>query len=69
MFTGGLSVIDSSHAPACKTQHIDREDPAPRSGMARRYYRVEPEGFEALNETRDALQRMWSGLEPMLGKL
>lgn len=48
---------------------VKSEYPAPRSGMARRYYRVEPEGFQALNETRDALQRMWSGLEPMLGKL
>ena len=48
---------------------IKSEDPTPRSGMARRYYRVETEGFEALNEAHNALQRMWSGLEPMLGKL
>ena len=48
---------------------VKSRDPAPRSGMARRYYQVEPEGFDALNETREALRSMWTGLEPLLGKL
>lgn len=43
--------------------------PSPRSGMARRYYKVEPEGLEALHEVHKALRQMWTGLEPVLGKL
>jgi len=42
--------------------------PAP-SGKAKRFYSVEPEGIEALNEAREALRRMWTGLETVLGKL
>lgn len=45
------------------------ESPPPKSGVARRYYRVEPEGMDALNTARTALQNMWSGLEPLLGEL
>ena len=37
-----------------------------RSGRARRYYTVEPEGLEALNEAREVMRKMWSGLEPIL---
>ncbi len=45
-------------------------EPRPvRSGRARRYYTVEPEGIEALNEARAALDRLWAGLEPALGDL
>jgi DNA-binding PadR family transcriptional regulator len=40
---------------------------AVRSGRARRYYRLEPEGVEALRASREALERMWSGLEPLAG--
>lgn len=43
--------------------------PAPGTGQARRYYRVEPEGIEALDAARTALRSMWSGLEPVLGEL
>lgn len=43
--------------------------PSPRSGMARRYYRIEPEGSEALLEAYRVLRRMWTGLEPVLGEL
>jgi len=40
-----------------------------RSGKARRYYSVEPEGIEALHQSRQALRSMWVGLEPVLGQL
>ena len=40
-----------------------------RSGRARRYYTVEPEGREALSEARAALDRLWAGLDPVLGDL
>lgn len=40
-----------------------------RSGKARRYYGVEPEGMDAIQESRRALQSMWAGLEPVIGEL
>ncbi len=43
--------------------------PTPRSGQARRYYRVAPEGMEALEAAREVLRNMWQGLEPLLGDL
>ena len=45
-------------------------EPRPvRKGKSRRYYRLEPEGIEALSEARKALMAMWSGLEPVLGEI
>lgn len=35
-----------------------------RGGRARRYYRVLPEAERQLRESRDALLKMWDGLEP-----
>ena len=43
--------------------------PGPRTGMVRRYFTVEPDGLAALASARNALQTMWSGLEPQLGEL
>lgn len=37
---------------------------AQRGGRARKYYEVEAEGLELLREARQALTRMWDGLEP-----
>jgi DNA-binding PadR family transcriptional regulator len=46
-----------------------RGEPLPvRGGRSKRYYTVEPEGLEALREMRNALKRMWIGLEPELGQ-
>jgi len=45
------------------------EEPGPGTGVARRYYGVEPEGLEALQEARQAVREMWTGLEPRLGEL
>lgn len=39
-------------------------DPTPeRGGRAKRYFRVEPLGLQALKRTRDALATMWDGLD------
>lgn len=39
-------------------------DPTPeRGGRAKRYFRVEPLGLQALKRTRDALAMMWDGLD------
>lgn len=35
-----------------------------RGGRARKYFRVEPAGREALRETRRALGLMWEGVSP-----
>ena len=41
--------------------------PSPeRSGRARRYFRLEPEGVAALQGARDQLLSMWAGLEERL---
>jgi DNA-binding PadR family transcriptional regulator len=32
-----------------------------RAGRARRFYRVEPKGFRALNEARAAIDNLWQG--------
>ena len=40
-----------------------------RGGKARRCVRVEPEGTRLLRESRRALDRMWSGLDPAIGGL
>lgn len=43
-------------------------EPTPeRGGKARRCVRIEPEGLQLLRESRRALDRMWSGLDPALG--
>ena len=40
-------------------------DPTPeRGGRPKRYYKVKPAGVAALENSRNALQRMWEGLEP-----
>lgn len=39
-------------------------EPVPeRGGRARKHYRLLPDGLEALEEERDAMRRMWEGLE------
>jgi PadR family transcriptional regulator PadR len=37
-----------------------------RGGRAKRYFRVTPEGLQALRASRTALQSLWSGLEEVL---
>jgi DNA-binding PadR family transcriptional regulator len=41
-------------------------EPTPeRGGRARKYFRVEPAGTDALRATREALGVMWEGLKPV----
>lgn len=50
--------------------HSRMGEPQPTpSGKAKRFYSVEPEGIEALNEARETLRKMWTGLETVLGQL
>jgi PadR family transcriptional regulator PadR len=40
-------------------------DPTPqRGGRAKRYYQLRPVGAAALRRSREALTRMWAGIEP-----
>ena len=42
-------------------------DPTPqRGGRAKRYFQLRPSGAAALKRSRDALARMWAGVEPDL---
>lgn len=44
-------------------------DPVPeRGGKPRRCVAVEPEGVRALRESRQAMDRMWQGLDPATGE-
>lgn len=40
-----------------------------RGGKPRRCVRVEPRGLKLLRESREAVNRMWSGLDPRLGRV
>jgi PadR family transcriptional regulator PadR len=41
-----------------------------RSGRARRFYRLEPTGFHALNEARTAIDNLWHGItSPLKGSV
>jgi len=42
--------------------HLRSADPE-EGGRERRYYRITPEGMTRLAEARDALLRLWDGLE------
>jgi len=45
------------------------EDPTPgRGGHPRRRFRVTPAGVAALQTSRDALFRLWKGLDAVLGR-
>ena len=39
-----------------------------RGGHPRRLFRVTPEGVEVLRSSREALMRLWNGLDPVLGE-
>jgi len=39
-------------------------DPTPeRGGRAKKHFRIEPKGVALLQDARDAMQRMWEGLD------
>lgn len=40
---------------------------AQRGGRRRRYYQPTPQGVDAVGEAREAMRRMWRGLEGELG--
>jgi len=43
----------------------ERTGPDPeKGGRGRRYFRVTPLGWAALRRSRDALSRLWTGVEP-----
>ncbi len=39
-----------------------------RGGHPRRLFTVTPQGVEVLRTSRDALFRLWDGLDPILGR-
>ena len=45
------------------------EPTAERGGKARRCVKIEPAGLELLRDSRQAMDRMWRGLDPALGDL
>ena len=42
--------------------HSLGEPSAERGGRAKKFFRVEPAGIEALERSRDTIDRMWQGL-------
>jgi PadR family transcriptional regulator len=42
---------------------------AARGGRPKRFYKVTPSGVRALKGSREAIVRLWQGLESVLGKL
>jgi PadR family transcriptional regulator, regulatory protein PadR len=41
---------------------------AERGGKRKRFYRVTPSGVKALRSSKDAMVKLWQGLESVLGK-
>lgn len=41
----------------------DEPDPA-KGGRGKRFFRITPAGWAALNEARASMQRLWDGVEP-----
>jgi DNA-binding PadR family transcriptional regulator len=55
------STLDRLEAKGCLTSWF--ADPTgERGGRSRRYYRVLPQGLEALGRAKDMLDRMWKGV-------
>ena len=48
------------------TWEVSASTPA-RGGLPRRRFAVTPDGVYALKQTRETLQRFWSGLDEVLG--
>ena len=45
-------------------------DPTPeRGGRAKRYFRIDRRGYDAVRRSRKMLVSMWTGLDPILGRL
>lgn len=45
------------------------EPTAERGGRAKRYFEVTPAGLEAIEQTKSALQKLWSGVRKLRGRL
>ncbi len=62
MTIGALySTLDRLEAKGCLTSWF--ADPTgDRGGRSRRYYRVQPQGLEALARSKQVLDRMWKGV-------
>jgi len=62
------TTLDRLETKGCVSSAFGDPSPIP-SGKARRYYRVEEPGIEALKESGAAMRNLWSGLEDVLGEL
>ena len=55
------STLDRLEAKGCLTSWF--ADPTgERGGRSRRYYRIQPQGLEALARSKEVLDRMWKGV-------
>ena len=62
------ATLDRLESKGYLTSEMGHPDPS-RGGRPRRYVRVTPEGVLALAEHREALLRIWEGLERRLGEV
>jgi DNA-binding PadR family transcriptional regulator len=62
------TTLDRLESKGCVSSAFGDPSPVP-SGKARRYYRVETPGVEALKSSGAAIRGLWSGLEDVLGEL
>jgi len=62
------TTLDRLEAKGCVSSEFGQPSPVP-SGKAKRYYRVEEPGVEALKASGAGMRRLWSGLEDVLGDL
>jgi PadR family transcriptional regulator PadR len=49
---------------------VIREGDEKRGGLQRRFYSIEPEGIQALNDAKEVMDRVWAGMTwPIKGAL
>jgi DNA-binding PadR family transcriptional regulator len=62
------TVLERLESKGCLASHMGSPTPE-RGGRSKRFYRVTPTGLRALKSSKDAMVKLWRGLESVLGKI
>jgi PadR family transcriptional regulator len=62
------TVLERLEEKGCLSSRLGTPTAA-RGGRPKRFYKVTPSGVRALKGSREAIVRLWQGLESVLGKL
>ncbi|MGH9320602.1 MAG: PadR family transcriptional regulator, partial [Vicinamibacteria bacterium] len=62
------TVLERLESKGYLLSHVGSPTPE-RGGRGKRFYRVTPAGLKALKTSKDAMVKLWRGLESVLGKI